>query len=57
MTRLRHLLAALILTTFSASADIAYFESEPNDSSADYNPVAGAVTLYGSLQDDSYNFV
>ena len=50
---IRHWLLVIvsILAAASASADIAYFESEPNDKPGEYNATAGAVTLYGSLQD------
>lgn len=50
MIRHRLLVLVLILATAPVTADVAYFESEPNDKPGEYNTTAGAVTLYGSLQ-------
>lgn len=39
-------------------ADAGYYESEPNDTPADANPISGAVTVYGTmLSDDQDGFL
>ena len=41
----------LLSLAFSSNADIGFFESEPNNTPAEFNQISGAVTLYGNMTD------
>ena len=48
----RLLLQGLLLVASVASAEPAVYEAEPNDTPAEANPIAGAVSLYGAMADN-----
>jgi len=44
-----YILYLILLLANPAFADVAFFETEPNDQPTDFNPISGEITLYGTM--------
>ena len=49
MIHIRRFFTPFLLAAIPAWADVAHFESEPNNKPDEFNHISGAVTLYGSM--------